>query len=248
MTRIAYQLYCSRNFPPLAQTLQMLSAAGYTEVEGYGALLADPQSLKADLQASGLKMTSCHVGLDMLEGDPAGTAAMLRELGVEKAFVPYLMPDDRPTDSAGWTAFARRLDAAGQVLRDAGLIFGWHNHDFEYHSTPEGDLPMDLIAGVSDGIRLELDLGWVLRAGYDPLAEIAKHSGKITTVHVKDIAPAGEAADEDGWADVGHGVQNWPAIHAALGAAGVDHYVVEHDNPNDHARFAARSIATLKTL
>ena len=41
MTDFSYQLYCSRNFPPLADTLKMLAAAGYTGVEGYGALYAD---------------------------------------------------------------------------------------------------------------------------------------------------------------------------------------------------------------
>ena len=248
MPRISYQLYCSRNFPPLAETMNMLAAAGFSEVEGYGALLSDPAALKAALDGSGLKMTSCHVALDMLESDPAGTVAMLKGLGVSKAFVPYLVADDRPTDSAGWAAFAQRLDAAGQVLRDAGFIFGWHNHDFEFVATPQGDLPQDIIADVSDGMMLELDLGWVLRAGHDPVEWIRKHASKITTVHVKDIAPAGEATDEDGWADVGHGVQDWAAIHAALQAAGIDHYVIEHDNPNDHARFATRSIAALKSL
>ena len=248
MPRISYQLYCSRNFPPLADTLKMLADAGFTEVEGFGGLLDDPAALKAALDGSGLKMTSCHIGLDMLESDPAGTVAMLQDLGVEKAFVPYLMPDQRPTDTAGWTAFAQRLDKAGQVVRDAGMTFGWHNHDFEFVTTPEGDLPQDIIANVSDGMMLELDLGWVLRAGHDPVATIAKYKGKIASVHVKDIAPAGEATDEDGWADVGHGVQDWGAIHAALQAAGIDHYVLEHDNPSDHARFATRSIATLNSF
>ena len=248
MPRISYQLYCSRNFPPVADTMKMLAEAGFAEVEGYGGLLGDPDALKAALDASGLKMTSCHVGLDMLESDPEGTAAMLRDLGVEKAFVPYLMPDARPSDTAGWIEFAQRLDAAGQVLRDAGFIFGWHNHDFEFVATPQGDLPQDIIANVSDGMMLELDLGWVLRAGHDPVEWIEKFAGKIATVHIKDIAPSGEATDEDGWADVGHGVQDWAAIHVALQAAGVDHYVIEHDNPNDDARFASRSIATLKSL
>ena len=248
MPRISYQLYCSRNFPPLSDTMKMLAAAGYTEVEGFGALLSDPAALKSALDESGLKLTSCHIGLDMLENDPVGSVATLKDLGVEKAYVPFLMPDDRPTDSAGWTAFAQRLDKAGEVLRAAGFAFGWHNHDFEFVTTPEGDLPMDLIAQVSTDMMLELDLGWVLRAGHDPLAWIAKYANQIASVHIKDIAPEGEAADEDGWADVGHGVQDWNAIHAALQTAGIDHYVVEHDNPNDHERFATRSLAALKAL
>jgi sugar phosphate isomerase/epimerase len=69
---------------------------------------------------------------------------------------------------------------------------------------------------------------------------------RITAAHVKDIAPAGENADEDGWADVGHGTMvDWPAIMARPARRRhVKHFVMEHDNPKDHARFAKRAIAS----
>ena len=41
MTDLSYQLYSSRNFPPLADTLSMLSDLGYSQVEGYGGLYDD---------------------------------------------------------------------------------------------------------------------------------------------------------------------------------------------------------------
>ena len=245
MPRISYQLYCSRNFPPIGDTLQMLAETGFSEVEGYGGLFGDIDTLRGGLDATGLRMTSAHMGLDAVEGDPAGAIAIARMLGCEKVFVPFVIPDARPTDAAGWVGFSARLAAAGKPLQDAGLIFGWHNHDFELQATETGEMPLDLIAGASDDLMLELDLGWVRRAGQDPVAWIEKLAGRLTTVHVKDIAPQGECAEEDGWADVGHGVMNWPAIHAALQVAGVDHYVVEHDNPSDHARFARRSLAAI---
>ena len=37
-------------------------------------------------------------------------------------------------------------------------------------------------------------------------------------MHVKDIAPAGEAADEDGWADLGAGTVDWAGLIGALKA------------------------------
>jgi len=109
-------------------------------------------------------------------------------------------------------------------------------------------MPLDLMMAAAPDLTLELDLGWVLRAGQDPVAWIEKYAGRIAAAHIKDIAPAGENADEDGWADVGHGVQNWAPIHAALQAAGVTHYVVEHDNPADHTRFASRSLAAVQSF
>ncbi len=248
MTRISYQLYCSRNHPPLAHTLKMLADAGYREVEGYGGLFDDLGGLKAGLDANGLRMTSSHIGLDMIEENPARVLAIINDLGIEKVFAPYIGVDDRPSDTAGWRAFGKRLAEAGKPLLDAGVQFGWHNHDFEFHGTETGDIPLDLIAAASDDMMLELDLGWVAAAGHDPVARIKKYAGRIGAVHVKDIAPDGQCADEDGWADVGHGVMDWSAIHTALQAAGVDHYVAEHDNPNDDKRFAIRSLASIQNF
>lgn len=248
MPRIAYQLYCSRNFPPLGDTLRKLSELGYKNVEGFGGLLADVDSLKSGLEANNLAMPSCHFALDMLEQDAAGAVATAKKLGIEKVIVPYIGPEDRPTDTQGWIAFGQRLAAAGKPVQDAGLVFGWHNHAFELDATPEGDMPLDLIADASPELMLELDLGWVRVAGHDPVAWIEKYASRLTAVHVKDIAPDGTATDEDGWADVGHGIQDWAAIHAALQQAGVDHYVVEHDNPSDDARFARRSLAAVQSF
>jgi sugar phosphate isomerase/epimerase len=86
----------------------------------------------------------------------------------------------------------------------------------------------------------------VVRGGHDPLHWIAPEKGRITIAHVKDIAPAGEAEDEGGWADVGHGVVDWPAILPALRANGVTYFIMEHDNPSDHRRFARRALAAAK--
>jgi sugar phosphate isomerase/epimerase len=243
MPQISYQLYCSRGFPPLKDTLMMLSDIGYREVEGFGGLLDDIDGLKADLDRAGLKMTSCHIGLDQVQSGAGLKIA--HALGLEAVFVPFLQPNERPKDAKGWAAFGQTLAEAGKPLMDAGIAFGWHNHDFECVVTDSGEMPLDLIVAASDDMRHELDIGWVARAGHDPAAWVNKYAGRIASAHIKDIAPSGECADEDGWADVGHGTLDWPAIHAALQAAGVARYVVEHDNPSDHQRFASRSFATI---
>ena len=244
MPTIAYQLYCSRNFPPIGDTLRMLAEAGYKAVEGYGGLYSDLEALEAGLDRSGLSMPSGHFGLDMVESDPQRVLDVARRLGVQKVFVPHIAADQRPSDRAGWEAFAKRLAEAGKPVQDAGLDYGWHNHDFELADLGDGTTPLDAIAAT--GMSLELDLAWVRRGGQDPVEWLRKLKGQVRAVHVKDIAPEGQATDEDGWADVGHGTMDWPAIRAELRAQGIDHWVVEHDNPSDHARFARRSLETLK--
>jgi sugar phosphate isomerase/epimerase len=58
---------------------------------------------------------------------------------------------------------------------------------------------------------------------------------------VKDVAPKGEKAEEDGWADIGDGVVDWKRLLPALSVGGVELIVLEHDNPSDFERFARRS-------
>lgn len=247
MTQVSYQLYSSRNWP-LIDTLTMLRDAGYTGVEGYAALFAQAVSLADDLKSHGLTMPSLHYALEDLEANPTAAIALSRAVGARAIFAPYLAEPDRPTDKPGWEAFAARLVAAGKPLQEAGLVFGWHNHDFELVDLGGGVTPLDIIAGASPDLKLELDLGWVVRAGQDPVALIQTYGSQIDTAHIKDIASQGTCTDEDGWADVGHGVMDWSAIHAALGHAGVTRYVIEHDNPNDHTRFATRSLAAVQAF
>lgn len=248
MTSISYQLYCSRNFPPLEATLAMLAKIGYREVEGFGGLYADPADLAARLDAAGLSMTTGHFGWDMVSTDPRAAINVARTMGMSAVLVPAIKPEMRPTTAAGWARFGKDLAEAGKPIQDAGFDFGWHNHAFEFDAVDGSDLPLELIAAASDDLKLELDLGWVSVAGHDPVAWIRKYAGRIVAVHVKDIAPDGQCADEDGWADVGHGTIDWAPIKSAIDAAGITRMVIEHDNPNDHKRFASRSFAAVSAF
>jgi sugar phosphate isomerase/epimerase len=247
MTAFNYQLYCSRNHGPLPETLKMLAAAGYAGVEGFGALYDrlgadDLARLRADLDALGLSMPTGHFGLDLIETDPVRTIAIAKALGVSAVYAPFLMPADRPADAAGWAAFGRRVHEAGRPLLDAGLAFGWHNHDFEFKPLADGSLPIEHMFEAAPDLSWEADIAWVARGGADPFAFIERFGPRITAVHVKDVAPAGEKADEDGWADVGTGVLPWPDLMKALRATPAKHFVMEHDKPSDDGRFARASI------
>ena len=96
-------------------------------------------------------------------------------------------------------------------------------------------------------MQWEMDLAWVVKAGEDPVSWMDRLGGRITAIHVKDIAPAGENVDEDGWADVGQGTLDWQKLLAdAKAKTKAQYYVMEHDKPSDAIRFAKRSIAAVK--
>ena len=247
----SYQLYSSRNFPPLTDTLHMLAEAGYDGVEGFGGLYADAAGLAAmasGLQATGLRMKSGHFGLSQVEDTPDWAIEAATTLGMDTVIVPWLPAEMHPTTGAGWHDLGARLQKAGAPIRAAGLAFGWHNHDFEFRKTADGATPQTALFEGGPDLKWEMDVAWVIRGGADPLDWIKAYGSRLVAAHVKDIAPAGENVAEDGWADVGHGTVDWKTIHAALRAVGVDNFVMEHDNPADHKRFATRSLASAKAL
>ena len=246
MPTISYQLYSSRNWD-IEDTFAMIAEAGFKEVEGVGPQYEDLAKTKSLLDAYGMTMPTGHFAPDLIESSPERVLEIARALGIKTIIAPYIAAEDRPTTLAGWKEFAGRLAKMSEPVVAAGLDFAWHNHDFELEPV-EGKRPLDVIAAASENIMLELDLAWVHVAGEDPVAWLEKYAGRISTVHVKDVAPEGESADESGWADVGYGVMNWPAIKIAMDAAGVSHYVIEHDNPNDHKRMATRSLATVQAF
>ena len=244
---VSFQLYSARNFTPWTGVYDRLAHHGYDRVEGFGPHLENAASTRAALDAAGLSMPSAHVALEALEGEFDATVEAASVLGLQSLYCPFIDPEARAGDRAGWEALAARLARIGEQLAAAGLRFGWHNHDFEFAALPDGNLPMDILLDSGPDLAWEADVAWIIRAGHDPLDWIARRGDRIAAAHVKDIAPEGANAEEDGWADLGHGTVDWATITAALRDAGCGLFVIEHDNPSDLDRFASRSIATYMT-
>jgi sugar phosphate isomerase/epimerase len=252
MTALGFQLYSARNFQPYGDILVKLGQAGYKKVEGFGGMYAELdeaglKSLRADLDKNGLTMASGHFSPDFLEKEVQKSLNIAKTLGMDSIYAPHLAADQRPTDGKGWLAFGKRLNEMSKPYKDAGFEFGWHNHDFEFVKLADGSLPIEQIFEGAPDISWEADIAWVIRGGGDPFAWIETLRPRITAVHVKDIAPAGQAADEDGWADLGHGTVPWGKLMAALRNTRARHYVLEHDNPSNIDRLITRSIASFKT-
>ena len=243
MTAFSYQLYSSREFPPLIDTLRMLKRLGYAQVEGYGGVYADPDTLKSALTETGLAMTSGHFGLDMVENQPDMVVEIAKTVGMQAVYCPYLVAEQRPSDATGYARFGERLAKAGEPLEKAGILFGWHNHDFEFRPLPDGSVPLAEILRGGPELSWEADIAWIVRGGADPIEWLERYGERISAIHVKDIAPEGEATDEDGWADVGTGTVKWKEImNTVRNKTKARLFIMEHDNPNDDERFARRSI------
>jgi sugar phosphate isomerase/epimerase len=245
MTDVSYQLYSSRNFPDLARQAAMLADIGYKNVEPFGGLFGDVGALRAALQQNGLAAPSAHIGAPALRENFASTAQTLTELGVKIMIVPAVPPAERTQDRAGWQSLGRELSEWAKQAADHGLRFAWHNHAFEFAALSDGTFPIEHILGDDPSVLFQVDIAWIARGNQNPVDWIKRYAPRVVSFHVKDLAPEGECVDEDGWADVGYGRLDWKALLPVMRSTPATLYTLEHDNPNDDARFASRSFATV---
>jgi sugar phosphate isomerase/epimerase len=228
--RLAAQLYTVRHAldEDFDGTLSALAEAGVVEVEIAGLHGRSPAAMRAALDAAGLTACSAHVPLDDFEGAPG----LAEALGSPMVVVPWVEPDEE-ADAA-----LERIVAASKVAADAGLDFAYHNHDFEFRTGLWSRI-------VAAELPHELDVGWLIAAGGDPVAVLGELAGRCPLVHAKDMRRRADGS----WEDViaGDGEADWPAIVEAAKAAGATHLVVELDNPSEHpVDDVALSLATLR--
>ena len=238
---VLVQLFSARNLPSITDALDQVRAAGYDGVEGCWLNFEDPNAFRRQLESRDLKMPQAHLPLAMLEDDFDRAVAICRALGIHTVVAPWLEGADRPAGVAGWVHLGRRLDAVEGKLRVLGLRFAWHNHDFELVELADGRTPLQILLEAAPGMDWEADIGWILRAGQDPVSLLEAHAGRVTTVRLKDVVDDFDNAPEGGWADLGHGINDWVPIFETLRSLPrLAAWVAEHDEPADFGRFVAR--------
>jgi sugar phosphate isomerase/epimerase len=245
---VGLQLYTLRGETmPLDALLARVAALGYDGVETVGTQGASPEALRDALGRHGLRFASAHVGLRPLREAPSETLETYARAGTDLVVVPWLEQADRPTSRSGWERLAQELDALGASARAAGLGLAYHHHGFELDATA-GTAPLEIILDVADPARLviELDVGWLMSAGHDPVAWIERTGARCRRIHAKDVGPSGAGAGGPAWADVGDGVVDWAAVVGAAAGAGVPWLLVEHDAPADGWVTAERSVRALR--
>jgi sugar phosphate isomerase/epimerase len=245
---IAYQLYSSRNFPPLAAQLPILKSMGYDAIEPWlPAYEADPALFRRQLDDAGLACFGFHMPLDGLVNEPNRFIDIALTLGATVMIPPYVTPEERQPTPAYWRQLGEKLGRGAEATAPHGLKVAWHNHDFEYRPLPDGTRPIDHIFEAGSNVWFEIDCGWIARASADPAAELRRYANRIIAIQLKDTAPPGTTED-DGWTATGDGIIDWPALVPLFRQTRADHIVAEHDNPADWQKFARTSLNYMRKL
>jgi len=212
-------------------TLKNVAKMGYTGVEfasgfygGYSA--ADLKKMLADI---GLDAIGTHIMSDNV----AENLDYVVDLGLRYVIDP--MAPIYTWEEA--KAFCEKLNAAGKLCKDRGIIFGYHNHHFEFLEGKDGYLLETLLLNTDpDLVCFQLDVGWATYAGVDAPSFIKKYPGRFKLIHVKECAKAVEAGKlqpgfgEDSWnVATGKGIVDWPAVRDVAVAQGAEAFIVERE-------------------
>ena len=240
---IGFQLYTAR--VPMARdlsgTLARIAAIGYAEVEFAGYFGNSPPAVRSALRAAGLRAPSAHIGMRELEGDWARAIETAIAIGHDYLIFAWVPSEHRTAD--GYKRLAERFNRAGETALSSGIRFGYHNYTYDFTRAGNGFL-YDVLLAETDPryVTMQLDVYWLVDAGQDPLAYLARHPRRYSSLHLKDRTAEGRMAD------LGGGAIDWARVVRAAREAGARHLFVEHDDPADAFASARASLRHLRTL
>jgi sugar phosphate isomerase/epimerase len=225
-----------------AGSLKRLHEIGYREVEsaGFGKLSA--KQFRGLLDDAGVTCPSAHLQFDVANLGPAfedahtlgakfAVSGMMRSLVLGQNAPKNGLKTGIGLDEAKQTAeLSNRI---GEAAKRAGLQFVYHNHNFEFADVGGGVIGYDLLLKQSDPqlVKFEVDCGWMIFAGHDPVEYFRKYPQRFPMIHVKDFLPRANGETDMKGAELGHGSVDYKPIFAAAFKAGLQHYFVEQEGP-----------------
>ncbi len=229
-------------------------------MKGSGYYDLKPEELRKFLDDLGLEATSAHISLQTLDENIEETLDAAQTMGHQYIVCPIFVSSSIDE----YKALADKFNVIGEACSKAGIRFGYHNHSLEFGAR-SGEIPMEVLLKSTqpDLVSFELDLFWATVAGVDPIKYLNDFPGRFQLIHLKDMLTAMEKPDND-WetfkdpkrvqaiigieTNVGEGIIDFKKIIALSQQAGIKHFFVERDFPNDPASFIKQSFDNVNNL
>ena len=237
---IGIQLYTLREqikAEGIEAILKKVSDTGYKWIEPFGYedrkfLEKTPTEFKKICEDLGMNVPSVHSvtevsssgGKEAIIDQMKTTAEDAIAIGSKYLVWAFLKPEDR-TSMDDYKRHIETWNKFGEVCKESGIQFAYHNHDFEFIEF-DGIKPYDVIMKETDAdlVKFELDLYWIIKGGYDPVEYFKKGPGRFHLWHVKDMYP-----EDQHFAPVGKGNIDFKKIFNARETSGMKYFFVEQD-------------------
>ena len=181
---------------------QYVEHANYIDRKFYGYSAIE---FKKILDGHGLKMLSGHTVMGKDHWDESKkqftdkwkyTVDDAATVGQQIVISPWLDESLRKT----FDDMKRYMDVfnkSGELCKKSGMRFGYHNHNFEFTQSLNGQTVYDIILQYTDPtlVAQQLDMGNLYGTGADAYEIVKKHPGRFLSMHVKDEIKAGKGED-----------------------------------------------------
>ena len=230
---VGLQLYSVREQLPkdFDGTLHKLSAIGIQEVEAAGYFKKTAAEFRRSLDQAGLRCVSTHHALLELKPKLDEWIEYGHTLGLEYIICSWAGVHRDPARKGemtldDWRYAADEFNKIGEKIKAAGITFGYHNHYVEF-GTEGGVVFYDELLKRTDPklVVMEMDCGWVVAGGHNPVEYLSKTPERFPLLHVKDFVKQPDGKYKN--VVMGKGTIDYKPIMAA--ATGVKHYFIEQE-------------------
>ena len=248
--KLAIQLYSVRDDlqNDFFGTLEKVKELGYDGCEFAGLYGKDPQEIKDFCAKLDLVPISAHVAYQDIIPDIEKAVDTYNKIGCKFMVIPYL-PEDLRYGAEKYPQIVSDMKKIGEACKKAGITLLYHNHDFEFQKTENGEYVLDALYNEisSDLLMTEIDTCWVNVGGENPSEYVRKYTGRAPIVHLKDFAgdknehmyeligienEKKEVKSTFEFRPLGYGKQNIQSIVDAARDAGAGWVVAEMDSPS----------------
>lgn len=243
---IGAQFYTLRNFcktlDDFSETLKKVADIGYTSVQISGTCAYEPEWLRDQLKANGLKCAVTHIPGDKLKADPVKVA---HDHDIFDCEYVGLGCYNFAAEDATTEKFTEEYLPVAKAIHSAGKYFMYHNHDAEFKWENGKTILANLAEKISPELMgFTLDTFWVQAGGGDPAAWIEYLSGRVPCIHLKDYSYGRKMAV------IGEGNINFDRVFKSAEKAGTKYMLVEQDECYGEDPFdcLARSYKYLSSL
>ncbi len=228
--RLGAQLYTIRDFVQNAEdfdkSCKKIADIGYKTVQLSAIGPIEPQTVRNILDKYGLSAIVSHRPAKEYEEELDKLIEWHRITGCEIAGMG-VMPTGFDASPDKIASFIEKYKAISKKIKEAGLVFAYHNHSFEFTKI-NGKYIFEMVAEETDPdeFKFILDIYWLVYAGINPVDFIKKYGKRIIAVHFKDLKIK---VNEACICEVGEGNIDWDSVIKACDEAGVKYGFVEQD-------------------
>lgn len=235
----------------LQGTLKTVASLGYEDLETYGFepeprkyYGIDTSAFKDMLDGLRLTASSGHYDFYRYFNKPEDELRRYVDACIHGAKIlgqkyitwPWQDPESRTIDK--FKLLAHKLNRVGEQVKEAGLGFAYHNHDYEF-TDQHGANGYDVLLADTDAslVKLQIDLYWVMHSSkLTPVELFKKQPGRFVMWHIKDM----DRKTRD-YTELGNGSIDYTTILPYASQSGLQYYFLEQGG-----NFAVNSMQSIR--